>query len=177
MQTQQPSAETLERIRAAITAKPDGILEMLAEEHGVSLRAVLDCLPEGSAVAVDGGRFVEVLTDISGWGDILFICHSKDAVVEVAGPLPAGKIGHGMYNLQGGKTGLSGHLRPDRCAAIYFVRRPFMGLETASVQFLNAGGEAMFKIYVGRDEARRLRADQIERFERLKAAMTTRDAA
>jgi putative heme iron utilization protein len=35
------------------------------------------------------------------------------------------------------------------------------------VQFLNAEGEAMFKIYVGRDEDRRLKADQVERFAQL----------
>ncbi len=48
-----------------------------------------------------------------------------------------------------------------------FLRRPFMGTDTLSVQFFNADGEAMFKIFVGRDENRRLKADQVERFARL----------
>ena len=43
-----------------------------------------------------------------------------------------------------------------------------MGMDTLSVQFFNANGEAMFKIFVGRDENRRLKADQVERFARLK---------
>ncbi|MFC3075963.1 heme utilization cystosolic carrier protein HutX [Shinella pollutisoli] len=167
----QTEPATIEKIREAITAKPDGILEMLAAEHAVPLRVVMDCLPGESVAIADGTRFVEVLGDIAEWGDITFICHSKDAVIEVSGPLPHGRIGHGMYNLQGGKSGLSGHLRPERCAAIYFVRRPFMGLETMSVQFFNAEGEAMFKIYVGRDEERRLRAGQVERFLRLQARL------
>lgn len=164
----------IERIKQAIAAKPDGILEMLAEEHAVPLRTVMDCLPEGSVFPVDGALFIDVLGDIAEWGDITFICHSKDAVIEFSGPFPAGRTGHGMYNLQGGKTGLSGHLRPERCEAIYFVRRPFMGLETMSVQFFNPAGEAMFKIYVGRDEHRRLRTDQVERFARLQARLTSR---
>ena len=42
-----------------------------------------------------------------------------------------------------------------------------MGVETLSVQFFNAEGETIFKIYVGRDEARQLKSDQIERFNRL----------
>jgi putative heme utilization carrier protein HutX len=171
MSLEQQFADRNEVIRAAIAAKPDGILEMVAEQHAVPLQTVVDCLPGEAAVRVDGAKFVEVLGDIAEWGDITFICHSKDAVIEVSGPLPIGKMGHGMYNLQGGKTGLSGHLRPERCAAIYFVSRPFMGVETRSVQFFNAAGEAMFKIYVGRDEQRQLRADQVERFERLRAAM------
>jgi len=168
---QEQLSDRTNAIKAAIAAKPDGILEVLAEQHAVPLQTVVECLPEETAGRVDGGRFVEVLADIAEWGDITFICHSKDAVIEISGPLPIGKMGHGMYNLQGGKTGLSGHLRPERCAAIYFVSRPFMGVQTKSVQFFNAAGEAMFKIYVGRDEQRRLRADQLERFERLRAAM------
>lgn len=162
---------TIGKIKDALAAKPDGILEMLAEEHAVPLRVVMDCLPGESVAVVDGAHFVEVMSDIAEWGDVTFICHTKDAVVEVFGPLPHGKIGHGMYNLQGGKSGLSGHLRPERCAAIYFVRRPFMGMETVSVQFFNAEGAAMFKIYVGRDEQRRLRADQVERFGLLRARL------
>jgi putative heme utilization carrier protein HutX len=89
--------------------------------------------------------------------------------VEFCGPLPEGKIGHGMYNLQGGRSGLSGHLRPENCKAIFLVRRPFMGMKTLSVQFFNADGETIFKIYVGRDEKRALKSDQVERFERLAA--------
>ncbi|WP_147181441.1 heme utilization cystosolic carrier protein HutX [Ciceribacter naphthalenivorans] len=173
----QQATDATEVIRNAILAKPDGILEHLAEEHRVSLRAVIDCLPDDSATAVAGDRFIDVLSDVAAWGDITFICHSKDAVVEFCGPFPKGRMGHGMYNLQGAKTGLSGHLRPERCAAIYFVRRPFMGLETMSIQFFNADGQAMFKIYVGRDEQRQLRADQVEHFVRLCAEMAAADAS
>ncbi len=159
-------ATKIERIRQAIAEKPDGILESLAGEYGVSIQAVIECVPVGTT-RIDGAYFVDVLSDIAGWGDITFICHSKDAIVEFCGPLPQGRIGHGMYNLQGGKTGLSGHLRPENCKAIFFVRRPFMGVDTMSIQFFNAEGETIFKVYVGRDEQRKLKADQIERFTRL----------
>lgn len=80
----------------------------------------------------------------------------------------AARRGHGFYNLKGG-DGLSGHLRATNCRAIVFLRRPFMGMDTLSAQFFNADGEAMFKIFVGRDENRRLRADQVERFGMLEA--------
>lgn len=159
-------ASKIERIRQAIAEKPDGILESLAGEYGVSIQTVIECVPAGTT-RIDGKHFVDVLTDIAGWGDITFICHSKDAIVEFCGPLPEGRIGHGMYNLQGGKTGLSGHLRPENCKAIFFVRRPFMGVETMSIQFFNAEGETIFKVYVGRDEQRKLKVDQIKRFTRL----------
>lgn len=64
---------------------------------------------------------------------------------------------------------MSGHLRAGNCRAIVFLRRPFMGTDTLSVQFFNGDGEAMFKIFVGRDEARRLKADQVARFAALEA--------
>ncbi|MBW8301467.1 MAG: hypothetical protein K0M60_17865 [Hydrogenophaga sp.] len=87
------TTDATETIRNAILAKPDGILEHLAEEHGVSLRAVIDCLPDDSATAVTCARFVGVLSDVADWGDITFICHSKDAVVEFCGLFPTGRMG------------------------------------------------------------------------------------
>jgi putative heme utilization carrier protein HutX len=115
---------------------------------------------------ISGDHFVDVMQDISGWGDIVAIVHTKDVIFEFNGRLPGGALGHGFYNLKGG-TSLSGHLRHENCRAIVFLRRRFMGMDTLSVQFLNAEGEAMFKIYVGRDEDRRLKADQVERFAQL----------
>ncbi|MDF1632718.1 heme utilization cystosolic carrier protein HutX [Mycoplana sp. MJR14] len=159
-------SETYDRIRQAIAEKPDGILEALAQQFGVSLQCVVECLP-GGVTRIDGSRFVEVLGDIAEWGDITFIVHTSDAIVEFSGPMPRGRMGHGMYNLQGGGSGLSGHLRPENCKAIFLVRRPFMGMETMSVQFFNAHGETIFKIYVGRDAEKKLKADQVERFDRL----------
>ena len=160
-------ARKIEQIRQAIAEKPDGILESLAAQFSVPVQTVIECVPGDRVTRIDGDRFVEVLGDIAEWGDITFIVHTKDAVIEFSGPMPTGRIGHGMYNLQGHGGGLSGHLRPEKCKSIFLVRRPFMGVETLSVQFFNAEGETIFKIYVGRDEARQLKADQIERFNRL----------
>jgi putative heme utilization carrier protein HutX len=106
------------------------------------------------------------MQDISQWGSVTIISHTRDAILEFEGPLPTGSMGHGFYNLSGGSA-LSGHLRADNCKAIVFLRRPFMGKETMSVQFFNADGEAMFKIFVGRDKTKQLKADQVEKFSQL----------
>lgn len=161
-------AEAIMKIKQAIAEKPDGVLETLAAQHGVPFQTVLECVPDG-VTRIDGRHFIDVLSDIANWGDIMFICHSKDAIIEFSGPLPKGEMGHGMYNLHGGPGGLSGHLRPENCTAIFFVSRLFMGMETKSIQFFNAEGETIFKIYVGRDRERKLKAVQVERFERLAA--------
>lgn len=158
----------LDRVREELAAKPDGVLEAVAAAHGLPLQRVVECLPDGMWKRIPGEHFIDVMQDIAGWGAITFIVHTRDAIVEVEGPLPGGTSGHGFYNLKGG-SGLSGHLRAANCRAIVFLRRPFMGTETLSVQFFNADGEAMFKVFVGRDENRRLKAGQIERFAALEA--------
>lgn len=170
------ASTAIEALRAALAEKPDGVLESLAVTHGVPLRRVLDCLPEGMCTWIAGEYFIEVLRDIGGWGDINFVVHTKDCVVEVEGPMPGGTPAHGFYNLKAGHA-LHGHLRHGNCVAIAFVRRPFMGMATLSVQFYNADGEAMFKIFVGRDKSRQLKADQVERFAQLEARYATASAA
>jgi putative heme utilization carrier protein HutX len=166
------AAEKVNRVRQAIAEKPDGVLEAMATQHNLPLQAVIECLPSKIWKRISGDHFVDVMQDISGWGNIMAIVHTKDVIFEFNGRLPAGALGHGFYNLKGGSS-LSGHLRHENCRAIVFLRRPFMGTDTLSVQFLNADGEAMFKIFVGRDEERRLKADQVERFAQLERRFAT----
>ncbi len=160
-----------ETIKAAIIAKPDGVLEMVANEHGVSQRFVLDCLPEGQATVVDGARFVEIWTDLTGWGEIMFIVHTKDGVFETKGSLPHGTSGRGYFNIHGDSP-IGGHLKSDRCAAIYLLDRPFFGRRSCSVQFVSVDGDSMFKVFVSRDENRELKHAQLARFESLKASLS-----
>ena len=63
--------------------------------------------------------------------------------------------------------GLHGHLRHTRCDGVAFVERPFMNKASAFIAFLNVDGGIMFKVFVGRDEARELKADQLTRFRAL----------
>lgn len=158
-------------LREKLAGSPGGVLEAVAQQHGVSLRTVVEALPEEMWVTVPGTRFVEVMQDVAHWGDVLTIVHTQDVVMEFKGPVPMGKLGRGFYNLHG-ETGLAGHLKADNCDAIAFVRRPFMAKDTASIQFFNAGGEAMFKVFVGRDDEGELRGDQLDMFEALRARLT-----
>lgn len=156
----------LDAVRRELTEDPGCILESVASRHGLSLQSVVECLPDEMWMRIPGDRFVEIMEDLSQWGAVTMIAHTKDIIFEVEGPIPAGKLGHGFYNLQGGSP-IGGHLRADNCKAILFLRRPFMGKETLSVQFFNAGGEAMFKVFVGRDENRALKAGQVTRYNEL----------
>ena len=86
--------------------------------------------------------------------------------MEFTGPIPPGEIGRGYFNLMG-RTGFHGHLRHDRCAGLAFLERPFMGKDSASVLFFNVDGGIMFKVFVGRDEKRELKIDQLAKFRAL----------
>jgi putative heme utilization carrier protein HutX len=161
----------LAAIRAALKEQLDGVLDDVARRHNVSLRVVLDLLPGAAARSASGGRFVEIWGDLVDWGPVTFIVHTEDGVFETKAPLPPGSEGRGYFNIHG-ESPLGGHLRIARCAAIYFVDRPFFGRRSCSLQFINIDGSAMFKVFVGRDEKRELLAEQLARFERLRNAET-----
>jgi putative heme utilization carrier protein HutX len=164
--------DALAALRARLASRAGGVLEREAAEHGVSLRTVIGCLPHEMWRETGGERFCEVMAEVAGWGAVTLIVHTEDGVFEFAGPLPPGTLGQGFFHLHG-TGGLSGHLRAERCHSIVFLRRPFMGKQTASIQFFNAAGGAMFKIFVGRDAAGELCAAQLARF----AALERRLAA
>lgn len=155
-----------------LQAKPDGVLEAVADRHGLTLRDVLELLPPAQAAAVDGARFDEVWEALTGWGEVLFLLHGRNGVFEIKSALPPGTKGQGYFNIHGDAP-LGGHIRADRCASIWFIDRPFFGRRSCSVQFLDADGETMFKVFVARDAARELDAAQLALFDDLRRRSVT----
>ncbi|WP_441260729.1 heme utilization cystosolic carrier protein HutX [Bradyrhizobium sp. 521_C7_N1_3] len=153
-------------LRAHMADNPGAVIEDVARERKVTPRAVIEALPS-SMVRIGGGEhFAAAMQDIAAWGEVTLIVHTDDAIFEFTGAVPAGEVGRGYFNLMQPK-GLHGHLRHERCAALAFVERPFMGKTSAFVAFVNVDGGIMFKVFVGRDETRALRADQLVRFRQL----------
>lgn len=167
--------DTIATLKAQLAESGDGILENIAAEHQLSLMDVIQCLPEALWTRVSGEYFTDVMSELAEWGPLNIIVHTEDAIIEVQSQVPAGSLGHGYYNLKGGQP-LGGHLKPDRISDIVFLTRPFMGVDTASVQFLNSQGACVFKVYVGRDESRALRKDQLERFQAFKDRLRVDEA-
>lgn len=157
----------LSALRAKLAESQDGVLEAIAAEHGVSTREAADCLPDVCNTAIDGSFFEVVMADVAKWGEVTFLVHTKDVILECKGEVPPGRIARGFFNLDG-HGAIGGHLRFGNCAAIHFVKRPFMKMDTCAIMFFNQEGEAMFKIYVGRDDRRKLRADQVALFDALR---------
>jgi putative heme utilization carrier protein HutX len=142
---------------------PDVIVEHFAQEAGVTPREVVQALPEGLRTFAGGAHFVAVMSDVARWGDVTLIVHTSDGIMEFGGPIPAGQVSRGYYNIPG-TTGFHGHIRHERCTEIAFVERPFMGRNSASILFFNRDGTIMFKIFVGRDANRELKSDQVQAF-------------
>jgi putative heme utilization carrier protein HutX len=152
---------------ASVLAKnPGAIVEEIAKEHRVTTRDVVVALPREMRKFVTGSSFIDVMKDVGNWGDVTLIVHTDDGIMEFGGPVPAGEVARGYYNVPGSK-GFHGHLRHERCAGIAFVERPFMGRLSASILFFNIDGGIMFKIFVGRDETRELKTDQLDAFRKL----------
>jgi putative heme utilization carrier protein HutX len=151
------------KLIAALAAEPGAVFETVAKEHNATLRQTVEALPEAMRRFAPASSFVEIMGEVASWGDVTLIIHSDDGVMEFTGPIPAGSVGHGYYNLTG-RTGLHGHLKHERCAGVAFVERPFFGRPSASILFFNLDGGVMFKIFVGRDEKRELLPNQLSAF-------------
>ncbi|MBL8907141.1 MAG: heme utilization cystosolic carrier protein HutX [Rhizobiales bacterium] len=162
------SPEASRRIRAALDeGGGGGVLEVLASRLGVSLAQILDELEPPAVARIAGDRFAEIWEKLTAWGCVLFIVHTQDIVLECSGSLPPGTEAQGYFNIHGSSP-IAGHIKASNCKAIYLVDRLFHGRRSCSVQFLNGDGAAMFKVFVRRDEARELVAEQLALFEALK---------
>lgn len=159
-----PVVDLRERLRLRFEGNADGVIETLAAEHGLTPLAATRLLPESRCRWTEGTRFEAVMAELSRWGAVLFLVHTPSVILEVKGEIPPGEAGRGFFNLHG-ESPIGGHLRASRCTDIAFVRRPFMGLDSASVQFFDEDGAAMFKVYVRRNADRSLDQEQLARFE------------
>ena len=168
MESSTQLAEQRLPLATRLAANADGILEQIAREYAVSTLEVVRNLPAEHRTLAGGDQFAEIMQDVTAWGDVLFIVHTPDIVLECEGPLPPGSFGSGYYNIHGDSP-IGGHIRAENCRSIAFVSRPFMGRASLSLQFFNGDGEAMFKIFVRRDAARDLIAEQVTRFVALRA--------
>lgn len=155
---------TSDDLKSSLAKDPGAVLEMLADQHGVSLREVIASLPPTYRALTSGTHAEAIMADVAEWGPITLLVHTPDIILECKGSLPKGKVARGYFNLLGGDA-IGGHIRLDRCRDIAFVRRPFMGSsDSCAILFLNQAGDAMFKLFVGRDDNRTLLPDQVNRF-------------
>ena len=151
-----------------LKTEPDGTLEAIAGQYNTTLLEVVKHLPSHTLVA--GDKFDTVWDTVCEWGKVTTLVHSADVILEFTGELPSGFHRHGYFNLRG-KKGMTGHIKAENCTHIALVERKFMAMDTASILFFNAAGNAMFKIFLGRDDHRQLLAEQVDAFRTLAAVL------
>ena len=151
-----------------LKTEPDGTLEAIAGQYNTTLLEVVKNLPSHTLVA--GDKFDTVWDTVCEWGKVTTLVHSADVILEFTGELPSGFHRHGYFNLRG-KKGMTGHIKAENCTHIALVERKFMAMDTASILFFNAAGNAMFKIFLGRDDHRQLLAEQVAAFRTLAAVL------
>ena len=74
------------------------------------------------------------MQEITTWGEILFLIHNADIVLECTSSLPAGSFGHGYFNIHGDSP-IGGHIKADNSKAIAFIAR---GAKVAKFEALRA---------------------------------------
>ena len=151
-----------------LKTEPDGTLEAIAGQYNTTLLEVVKNLPSHTLVA--GDKFDTVWDTVCEWGKVTTLVHSADVILEFTGELPSGFHRHGYFNLRG-KKGMTGHIKAENCTHIALVERKFMAMDTASILFFNTAGNAMFKIFLGRDDHRQLLAEQVDAFRTLAAVL------
>lgn len=157
-----------EKVAAMVANNPSKATGAMAAELEVNEMEVIRCLPEEMAKEVSKEKFDEIIEEASTWGSLTVIVQNESTILEVKAPFPKGTYGHGYYNLKSNDTPIGGHIRASELSAIFFVSKPFMGVESHSIQFFNENGNAMFKLYLARDENRRILTEQMEKFISLK---------
>ncbi len=86
----------------------DGILEQIAREYSVSTFEVVRALPVEHRSIVAGSLFEKIFAELTSWGEILFIVHTPDIVLECAGKIPPGSFARGYFNIHGDSP-IGGH--------------------------------------------------------------------
>jgi putative heme utilization carrier protein HutX len=141
-----PQAEAIGRAWSAKTPR----LATVARESGVSEAVALSALPRDRAVGVSGSAFGEVWASLQAWPDAVTVIMKADQVFEVHGRVPPGepsKISK-YFNLDPKAEGITGHLRPDRYAAIAAATLPGRDRSEHGVLFFDSAGSLIFGVYV-----------------------------
>ncbi|MDR9831506.1 heme utilization cystosolic carrier protein HutX [Vibrio sp. FNV 38] len=159
--------EAKQKVAALCIAEPSLSVTDIANRVSLTEAEASLALPAEMVTAVSGGNAELILGQLPEWGNVTTITNSFGSIFEFKGPFPKGKTAHGYYNIMG-KAGLHGHLKLDLITNIAFVSKQFHGTDTHHIAFFNAGGNCVFRVYLGRDKARHLIPEQIEAFNGMK---------
>jgi hypothetical protein len=160
--------EMVERVSETIRGGGFMDTQALAMDMGISEMEFLRNLPPRMVAETSKDNFDDIMEEVTDWGRLTTIVRNGSVIMEISAPFPTGAYGHGYFNLHGGASPISGHIRASRMLGILFVSMPLMGMECHSIQFFDEDGAAMFKLYLGRNEKREILPDQLEKYRSLR---------
>jgi hypothetical protein len=144
-------------------------LEQIARDYGVSTFEVVRALPSEHTTIVPGERFEVIMPALTAWGEVLFIVHTSDIVLECAGAIPPGSFARGYYNFR-----RQSHRRPPQGRELcgYRLRQPPLHgpfVTLAAVLQRQRRGDVQ-GVRAPRQE-RNLLPEQVEHFDELRRRM------
>ncbi len=116
-------------------------------------------------------QVLPLLKSLPDWGPMVTIVFAGGSVFEFKGPFPPGDMGDDFYNLEGGPSGLHGHLRLSNLHQVRFQDRPHRGRASYAFVFEDATGATVFKVFLGRDDAGEIFPTQLERFRKIQSTL------
>lgn len=164
-----------QRLHQLLEADPNLHTLDLAETLGVNEGAVLKALPPTWARVLPAQAVEALLNYLPTWGVFTTIVEKAGCIFEVKGEFPAGALARGYFNLNFGPTAradlpLHGHLKLANLASVVLVSKPFRGKESYCFAFVDPQDQVVFKVYLGRDDQRRLYPEQVAKFVELTQA-------
>ncbi|NBI43609.1 heme utilization cystosolic carrier protein HutX [[Haemophilus] felis] len=159
-----------QKVADLLAQNPNMITLEMAEKLQCPEGQILCALPDEFVRLFPTERAEEILQQISHWGTFTTIIEKEGSIFEVKDRFPSGIIGRGYYNLnmKDEEGAIHGHLKLDAIAHIAFVSLPFRGKESYNIAFIAQSGQTIFKVYLGRDEQRKLFPEQINLFKAFK---------
>ena len=115
---------------------------------------------------------VHLMRQFSDWGKTTTIILQGGCVFEFKGVFPAGKTAEGYYNLESGGLGFEGHIRLTAVDRITLQNRLHRGRESYAFVFEDKDGQAIFKVFLGRDENGNVFDKQVDIFKKIESDWT-----
>lgn len=117
-------------------------------------------------VVLKDAKALDILESLPSWGKMTTIIIHATSVFEFKGPFPEGSVAHGYYNLSCGGLGFEGHINYEKIATIECQSKLHRGRPSYAIIF-KTEKEAIFKVFLGRDEQGEILEDQLEKFNAL----------
>lgn len=122
-----------------------------------------------SVSVMQGTQAEALMRELSGWGNTTTIILHSECVFEFKGTFPQGDLSEGFYNLNSHSSGFGGHINLNVIDSIAFQSRTHRGHESHAFVFQDRYGDAIFKVFLGRDTDGNLLPKQVENFNKIKS--------